>query len=250
MVNIKDKISKISIDKLIQYANNPKKHPESQINKIASSIANYGFDQPIVIDKDNEIVKGHGRYLAAKKLGLEYVPVITREDLSKAQVKASRIADNKSSQSGWDEKLLAIELEELQGLEEIDIDTTGFTIPEIESITAFHSVVSRDTPSKETTNKANDGSDLDKPTSTTNNTGEVLTANKFDEEIRDFENQHGNPKEQHEEHWIWCETDPEHDWILKEIHDRYGEAGTTRKLDAFKLGVALGIIDDSYLEEV
>ena len=82
-----DKIELIAIDKLIPYCNNPKEHPEDQINKIASSIKNYGFTVPIIIDKGKEIISGHGRYEAAKKLRLNEVPVVIKDDLNELQVK-------------------------------------------------------------------------------------------------------------------------------------------------------------------
>jgi ParB/RepB/Spo0J family partition protein len=98
MVDILDSITEVSVDTLIPYTNNAKEHPDSQVKKIASSIKNYGWDQPIVIDAQNEIIKGHGRFQAAQQLGLDTVPVIKREDLSDAEAKASRIADNKTAE--------------------------------------------------------------------------------------------------------------------------------------------------------
>jgi len=104
---------------LIPYANNTKTHPPDQIARIAASIAAFGFDQPIVIDERRVIIKGHGRYLASLQLGLQKVPVVVRTDLTPAEVKAARIADNKSAESPWDEELLRLEL---QSLEEHDFD--------------------------------------------------------------------------------------------------------------------------------
>lgn len=121
-------------DELIPYHNNPKDHPEWQIDKIASSIKNYGMDQPIVVDGDNEIIKGHGRLKAAKKIGLEEVPVIRREDLSEAKAKGSRIADNKTHMdTGWDIESLALEFEELEG-EGFDPELAGFDEDEVDAI--------------------------------------------------------------------------------------------------------------------
>lgn len=236
-----DQVDLINIDKLIEYVQNPKKHPESQINKVASSIKKYGFTVPIIIDKDNEIIAGHARYKASRKLGLDKVPVIKRADLSDAEVRSFRLADNKVSQSAWDEEILAVELEELQELEEINIDDTGFSVTEVESITAFNSVVNK---SSNTKSKAKSNPDLNN-----NNDADKLTADKFEEEIRDFEEEHGKSDDKQEEHWIWCETEPQHSWILKEIHNRYGLNNSTSKLDPFKLAMALGIIDESYIEE-
>lgn len=120
----------VNIDELIPYENNPKEHPEEQIDRIADSIESYGFIQPIVIDKDNEIIIGHGRVKASKKLGFKEVPAVVRSDLSEREIKALRIADNKIAESGWDFEALAIEFEEL----EIDEDFTGFEESEIEDI--------------------------------------------------------------------------------------------------------------------
>ena len=119
------------IDTLIPYVRNTKKHPDAQVDKIAGSIAEFGFDQPIVIDGENVIIKGHGRYLASKKLKLSEVPVLVRTDLSASQVKAARIADNRTAQSEWDEDLLKLEFIDLQDMN-FDLAMTGFEIKEIE----------------------------------------------------------------------------------------------------------------------
>lgn len=118
-------IKHVAIDTVIPYANNTKKHPAEQIDKLASMIAEYGHDVPIVVDADNVVIKGHGRLLACKKLGMESVPVIVRDDLTPAQAKAARIADNKIAESEWDEDLLRLELAELNDLD-FDLDLTGF----------------------------------------------------------------------------------------------------------------------------
>jgi DNA modification methylase len=129
-LDISDKIELINTENLIPYHNNPKEHPPEQIDKIASSIKNYGFVQPLVVDGEHEIIIGHGRLEAAKKLGLEEVPVVVKEDLNDAQIKALRIADNKVADSEWDYEALGVELESL----EID-DFTGFEEEEINDIT-------------------------------------------------------------------------------------------------------------------
>ena len=128
-----DNVKIINIDEIYPYLNNPKKHPEEQINKIASSIKNYGFTVPIVIDDDFEIIAGHGRYKAAKKLKLDKVPCIVRNDLNEAQVKALRLADNKVAESEWDQELLAIEIEELK-FADYDLELTGFDEMEIDEL--------------------------------------------------------------------------------------------------------------------
>ena len=98
---------------IIPYAANAKKHDKRQINNVAESIKQYGFVQPIVIDRDGVIVIGHCRALAAKKLGMEEVPCVCVDDLTPEQVNALRIVDNKSNESEWDFDLLTDELAEL-----------------------------------------------------------------------------------------------------------------------------------------
>lgn len=104
---------KMNIKKIIPYKKNAKKHPDDQIKKVAESIREFGFNQPIVIDNNNEIVVGHGRYEAAKILGLKDVPVIKLEKLTKEQIKAYRLADNKLNESEWDMSMALDELKEL-----------------------------------------------------------------------------------------------------------------------------------------
>ena len=128
-----DKVKIIDIDKLYPYTNNPKEHPPEQINKIASSIKNFGFTVPIIIDNQNEIIAGHGRYKAAQKLELDKIPCIVRDDLNAAQIKAFRITDNKIAKSNWDQELLMIELGELEEAD-INIELTGFDEEEIEKL--------------------------------------------------------------------------------------------------------------------
>lgn len=109
-------IINLDINKLIPYINNPRNN-ENAIDKVASSIKEFGFKVPIVIDKNNVIVNGHTRLLASKKLGLKEVPCVIADDLSEAQIKAFRIADNKVSEyASWDEELLKIELEQLEDM--------------------------------------------------------------------------------------------------------------------------------------
>ena len=106
---------------IIPYASNAKKHDRRQINNVAESIKQYGFVQPIVIDRDGVIVIGHCRAMAAKKLGMEEVPCVCVDDLTPEQVNALRLVDNKSNESDWDFDLLAVELPELD-LSAFDFD--------------------------------------------------------------------------------------------------------------------------------
>lgn len=107
------KITEMSVKELKPYAKNTKKHDKTQIANVAESIKQYGFVQPIVVDKDNNIVIGHCRYEAAKKLKLETVPCVCVDELTDEQVKALRIVDNKSNESPWDMDFLADELAEV-----------------------------------------------------------------------------------------------------------------------------------------
>ena len=118
---------------LIPYINNAKTHPAEQIAKIAASIAAFGFDQPIVIDEQGIIIKGHGRLEASLRLGLNSVPVVIRTDLTPSEVKAARLADNKTAESPWDEELLRLELGALQE-HGFDLEITGFTDDELEAL--------------------------------------------------------------------------------------------------------------------
>lgn len=106
-------VRNISVKDLIPYERNTKKHDKTQINNVAESIKQYGFVQPIVIDKDNVVVIGHCRLLAAKQLKMKEVPCVCVEDLTEEQVKALRIVDNKSNESPWDFDILPDELAEL-----------------------------------------------------------------------------------------------------------------------------------------
>lgn len=117
---------------LIPYEKNAKKHDATQIANVAESIRQFGFVQPIVIDKNGVIVIGHYRALAAKKLGLEEVPCVCVDDLTPEQVNALRIVDNKSNESPWDFDFLEDELSELD-LSDFDFDF-GFSIGEEEYI--------------------------------------------------------------------------------------------------------------------
>lgn len=141
---------------LIPYSNNPKEHPDEQVKKIASSIKNYGWDQPIVVDGEGEIIKGHGRLQAAEKLGVSEVPVIRREDLSNAEAKAARIADNKTAESAWDDDLLATELDVLG---DFSNQSLGFDDDEIqdilgeEEVPGFEPVTEEEQPDLDETNQ-------------------------------------------------------------------------------------------------
>jgi DNA modification methylase len=124
----------VAIGDLIPDLQNPRKHGHAQISAIARSIESFGFNAPILVDKNNKIVAGHGRYEAALLLGIDKVPVILLDHLTPSQAKAYLLADNKlTDRSTWDEPKLAIQLKELSDLVlDFDIEAIGFEPPEID----------------------------------------------------------------------------------------------------------------------
>lgn len=119
-----------NIRELKPYKKNAKKHNKEQVERIANSIKEFGFTQPVIIDKNNCVVAGHGRILGAKKAGLKQVPTVMLEDLTEEQIKAYRLVDNKLNESEWDYSLLDEELENLT--EDIDMNLFGFDMDEEE----------------------------------------------------------------------------------------------------------------------
>ena len=117
-----------NIKELKPYKKNAKKHSKEQVEQIANSIKEFGFTQPVIIDKNNCVVAGHGRILGAKKAGLKQVPTVTLEELTEEQIKAYRLVDNKLNESEWDYSLLDEELENLT--EDIDMNLFGFEMEE------------------------------------------------------------------------------------------------------------------------
>jgi len=121
----------VSVDKLVPYVNNARTHSPEQITKLRSSLREFGFINPIIIDKDFNVIAGHGRLMAAKEEGLKEVPCVLVDYLTEAQRKAYVLADNRMAMdAGWDEDLLRIEIEELQGMD-FDVSFTGFDEGEI-----------------------------------------------------------------------------------------------------------------------
>ena len=116
---------------LIPYVNNARTHSEQQVLQIAASIKEFGFNSPVLVDGENGIIAGHGRVMAAKKLGLDEVPTIELKHLTKTQKKAYILADNRLAlNSGWDNDLLALELGELSD-DGFDLDLLGFDVDEL-----------------------------------------------------------------------------------------------------------------------
>jgi ParB-like chromosome segregation protein Spo0J len=141
------KIENIKTSDLIPYARNAKKHDATQVSKLAGSIREFGFNNPVLIDKDNGIIAGHGRVMAAQSLALETVPCIRLGHLTDTQRRAYILADNRLAEmgGGWDEEMLKLELADLRELD-MDFDLMGFEAflieeklnppePSIESIT-------------------------------------------------------------------------------------------------------------------
>lgn len=119
------KVEFVNISDIKMYSNNAKKHDDEQINRIAKSIKEFGFRQNLVIEDNGTIVIGHGRFLAAKKLGLTELPCIRVSNLTDEQIKALRLADNKVAESDWDFELLGAELDEILN---IDMSEFGFDL--------------------------------------------------------------------------------------------------------------------------
>lgn len=141
------------VSELIPYINNPRNN-DNAVDAVASSIKNFGFKVPIVVDSNNEIINGHTRLKAAQKLGLETVPVIVADDLTPEQVKAFRLADNKVGEiATWNDEMLAIELGELS---EIDFDMTEFGFELEEEKEVIEDEAFDTTPPEEPTSKLGD----------------------------------------------------------------------------------------------
>jgi len=121
---------------LVPYARNSRTHSAAQVDKIAASIKEFGFLNPVIVDGENGIIAGHGRILAAQKLGLETVPTIEAAHLTDAQRKAYIIADNRLAlDAGWDDEMLRVELQDLDAVD-FDLTLTGFDLDEIAALTA------------------------------------------------------------------------------------------------------------------
>ncbi len=121
-----DQLEQIATAELIPYARNARTHSPAQVAGIAGSIREFGFNNPVLIDKDNGIIAGHGRVLAAQQLGLETVPCLRLGHLTKTQRKAYILADNRLAElSQWDTEMLALEIADLR-LDDVDLELLGF----------------------------------------------------------------------------------------------------------------------------
>jgi ParB family transcriptional regulator, chromosome partitioning protein len=137
------------ITDLIPYANNSRTHTDDQVLQIASSIKEFGFTNPVLVDDEGGIVAGHGRVMAAKKLNLKEVPTITLIGLTEAQKKAYIIADNKLAlNAGWDDEMLKLEFDALKELD-FDLEITGFDISELNFNIANYDILDDENLDKE-----------------------------------------------------------------------------------------------------
>jgi site-specific DNA-methyltransferase (adenine-specific) len=135
-MKLPDHLETIKIDALIPYARNSRTHSDGQVAQIASSIKEFGFTNPVLIDGQGGIIAGHGRVLAARKLGMSEVPCIRLDHLTEAQKRAYVIADNRLAlNSGWDTEMLKVEFADLQELG-FDLELTGFDLDEIKELLA------------------------------------------------------------------------------------------------------------------
>lgn len=126
----------VSTSKLIPYVNNARTHSQEQVNKLRGSLREFGFINPVIIDSDFNVIAGHGRLMAAKEEGIEEVPCVLVDYLTEAQKKAYILADNRYAQdAGWDEELLRLEIESLEGMD-FDVSLTGFNEDEIADLFA------------------------------------------------------------------------------------------------------------------
>ena len=131
-----DKVERRSVADLTPYARNARTHSPEQVDQIAASIREWGWTVPVLVDEQGGLIAGHGRVLAAKKLGIAEIPVMVATGWSEAQKRAYVLADNKLAlNAGWDEDLLKVELAELSGLD-FDLSLTGFGEGEIADLLA------------------------------------------------------------------------------------------------------------------
>jgi DNA modification methylase len=127
------KIEWRSVKTLIPYAKNARTHSDEQVAQIAGSIKEFGFNNPVLVDKDNSVIAGHGRLMAARKLGMDKVPVVELEHLTESQRKAYVLADNRIAlNSGWDTSMLSLELQDLK--DDIDLSLLGFDADELDAL--------------------------------------------------------------------------------------------------------------------
>lgn len=133
-IRIPDRFELWSLDRLRPYEKNARTHSSDQVNKIAASILEFGFANPVLVDGRDGIIAGHGRLLAARQLGMKQIPVVVLDHLTDVQRRAYVLADNRLAlDAGWDEEILANELDEIRDLD-FSMETIGFTEKEIDDL--------------------------------------------------------------------------------------------------------------------
>lgn len=139
-----ERFEKVDIDKLVPYARNARTHSKEQIAQLRSSLREFGFVSPVIIDSDYNIIAGHGRVAAAKEEGYKTVPCVFAENLTEAQKRAYILADNRlAMNAGWDEQMLAVELSDLQA-DAFDVSLLGFTDAEMNKLSGAAENVKED----------------------------------------------------------------------------------------------------------
>lgn len=129
-----DQVERRSVESLIPYARNARTHSDAQVAQIAASINEWGWTTPVLVDEDDQIIAGHGRIMAARKLGITDVPVMVARGWTEAQRRAYVLADNKLAlNSGWDEEMLKVELQEIGELN-FGLEAIGFGVGEIAAL--------------------------------------------------------------------------------------------------------------------
>ena len=133
-MNTTERFEKVGIDKLIPYARNARTHNKEQIKQLRASLREFGFVNPCIIDKDYNIIAGHGRVMAAKEEGIDSIPCVFAEHLTDAQKRAYILADNRLAlNAGWDDEMLSVELSDLQA-NTFDLSLLGFSDAEMNKL--------------------------------------------------------------------------------------------------------------------
>lgn len=133
-MNTSERFEKVNIDRLVPYARNARTHSKEQILQLRASLREFGFVNPVIVDKDLNVIAGHGRILAAKEEGITEVPCVFAEHLTEAQKRAYIIADNRLAlNAGWDAEMLSVEIADLQGAD-FDISLLGFDNAELNKL--------------------------------------------------------------------------------------------------------------------
>jgi hypothetical protein len=133
-MNVTERFEKVNIDKLVPYVRNARTHSKEQILQLRASLREFGFVNPVIVDKDLNIIAGHGRILAAKEECITEVPCVFAEHLTEAQKRAYIIADNRlAMNAGWDMEMLSVEISELQGVD-FDLSVLGFDEAELSKL--------------------------------------------------------------------------------------------------------------------